>query len=95
MLAMRDEGVAVDEIASRLKRSPEFVHRVIEWTQIPRSARTSSSDLTALQRRVLALRSDGEDHETIGQRFKKGPRFIRQVEGLAHFRKGLMLLEGS
>ena len=42
--------------------------------------------------RVLALRADGESHDEIGERFRRGPKYIRQVEGLAHYTQGLELL---
>ena len=94
---MRDEGVPLEEIGKRLRKSPEFVARVIDWTQIPRSnvGGDDSPALTPLERRVLQLREEGEDHDLIGERFKKGARFIRQVEGMAHYRKGVSLLEAS
>lgn len=97
ILTMREEGVALEEIGQRLRKSPEFVARVIDWTQIPRSGSQSDDSpvLTPLERRVLQLREEGEDHETIGDRFKKSARFIRQVEGMAHFRKALKLLSAS
>ena len=92
---MREEGVSIDEIADRIRKSPEFVERVIDWTDIPRSGSQRSSYLSPLEKRVLALSADGEDHETIAKRFKKSGRFIRQVEGLAHYRKGLRLMSGA
>lgn len=94
---MRDEGVSLEEIGQRLRKSPEFVARVIDWTQIPRSGSGSgdSSRLTPLERRVLQLRFDGEDHQTIADRFKKTARFIRQVEGMAHFRKAVHILSDA
>jgi hypothetical protein len=41
---------------------------------------------------VLAMRAAGETHEEIGLRFRRSPRSIRQIEGLAHYRMGLQLL---
>ena len=35
ILAMRSRGVSVEEIAERLKRSPQHIERIIEWTEIP------------------------------------------------------------
>ncbi len=95
ILAMREEGTSIPVIAERIKKSPEFVERVIDWTEIPRSGSERGSALTPLEKRVLALAADGEDHETIARRFKKTERFIRQVEGLAHYRKGLKLITGA
>jgi hypothetical protein len=93
VLAMRDEGVPVDEIARRLRRSPGHVERIIRYTELPRSGPPARRLHRALERRVLALRDAGETYDQIGDRFRKGGRFIRQIEGLAHFTKGLRLLE--
>lgn len=92
VLDMQREGVVIEEIASRIKKSPEFVERMIGWTEIPRSGNTTDRDLTPMQRRVLDLRAAGESHEEIAARFKKGVAFIRQVEGLAHFKESQRLL---
>ena len=92
ILRMRNEGVEVAEIAARLKRSPAHVERVIAWTMIPRSGPASRRSPRPLEQRVLALRADGESHERIGKRFRRSPRFIRQVEGLAHYSRAMDLL---
>ncbi len=91
ILIMRDEGVSIEEIARRIRRSPAHVTRIIEWTQIPRSRSPVKRTPRAIEQRVLALRAGGESYEQIGQRFRRSARFIRQVEGLAHFKRGLEL----
>jgi DNA-binding CsgD family transcriptional regulator len=93
ILAMRADGLGVAEIAGRLKRSPEHVERMIAWTEIPRSGPPPRRSPRPLERRVLALRSDGESHERIAERFLRSPGFIRRVEGLAHYTKALHLLD--
>lgn len=95
ILTMREEGVSIDEIADRIRKSPDFVERVIDWTKIPRSGTSRPTGLSPLETRVLALKAAGEDHETIAARFKKSDRFIRQVEGMAHYRQGLRLMSGA
>jgi DNA-binding CsgD family transcriptional regulator len=92
VLAMRDDGVSIDEIARRIDRSPGHVERVIAWTEIPRMGPRTRTTPTAMQRAVLRLRAEGESHDEIGERFKRGPRYIRQVEGLALYTQGLELL---
>lgn len=92
VLDMQQEGVIVDEIATRIKKSPEFVERLIGWTEIPRTGNTTERYLTPMQQRVLDLRSEGASHEEIASRFKKGAAFIRQIEGLAHFKESERLL---
>jgi transcriptional regulator len=95
VLDMQQEGVGVDEIASRIKKSPQFVERMIDWTEIPRNGNTSDRHLTPMQQRVLDLRAAGETREEIASRFKKGEAYIRQVEGLAHFKESQRLLSRS
>jgi DNA-binding NarL/FixJ family response regulator len=92
VLDMHDEGVVVNEIATRINRSPEFVERLLGWTEIPRNGETSERYLTPKQRRVLDMRAAGESHEEIASKFRKTERYIRQVEGLAHFKEAQRLL---
>lgn len=95
VLTLRDEGVTIDEIGRRFARSPEHIDRIIQWSSIPRSRPPEVRFSEAIERRVLELRAAGESHEEIGRRFGRGARFIRQVEGLAHYRRGLDLLTSS
>ena len=92
VLKMQGEGVEIDEIAARIKRSPRFVERLITWTEIPRSGGRQDRRLRPLEQRVLTLRFQGETHDQIGERFNRSSRFIRQVEGLAHFKESQRLL---
>jgi hypothetical protein len=95
VLDMHSTGVGVDEIGARFNKSPEFVERVLTWTDIPRTGSTSDHVLRPVERRVLAMRSEGESHEEIATKFRKTERYIRQVEGLAHFKEGQRLLSGG
>lgn len=92
VLAMREEGVHIEEIARRFDRSPAHMERVIVWTDIPRTGPRARTSPTARQRAVLRLRADGQSHDEIARRFKRSPKYIRQVEGLAHYTQGLDLL---
>ena len=90
MLALRDEGVAVEEIARRFKKGPDHVERVLQWTQIPRDrAPQRSGGLSPIERRVLALRAENESYDEIGRRFKRSADHIRRVERYAGFRLDL------
>lgn len=95
MLDLKSEGVVIDEIAARINKTPEFVERMITWTDIPRTGASPDRYLTARQRRVLDMRAAGESHEQIADKFKRTERYIRQVEGLAHFKEGQRLLAGE
>lgn len=92
MLHLHSGGMSVDEIATRFRKTPGFVRRVIDWSAIPRSGSSQEHHLRPLERRVLAMRAAGESHDQIASRFRKSVRFIRQVEGLAHFKEGQRIL---
>jgi DNA-binding CsgD family transcriptional regulator len=92
ILRMRRDGVDIEEIAVRFRRSPQHVERIISWTEIPRSQSTSSRSFRPIERRVLALVADGESHARIAERFRKSPGFIRRVEGIAHYKMAKQLL---
>ena len=42
--------------------------------------------LRAVERRVLRWREDGADVDDIAQKFRRSPRYIRQVERLARLK---------
>ena len=88
---MRDSGLGHAEIGRRIASSPEHVARILEWVDIPRS-KTAYRAPEALERRILDMRSEGEDHASIAAKFGRSERFIRQVEGLAHYRLARELL---
>jgi DNA-binding CsgD family transcriptional regulator len=95
VLAMREAGMSDEEIGRRLKRSPEHVARIAAWATLPArqgqesdgATRSRDGVLSPRQRRVMAMRSEGLSHAEIGRRFRRSERYIRQVEGLAHFRR--------
>jgi hypothetical protein len=92
ILALRNDGMPVPEIARRFGRSPAHIERVIRWTDLPRSGNRRMRAPSAMARRVLHLRAAGESHDEIGRRFRRSGRFIRQVEGLAHYTRAIDLL---
>ena len=92
VLALHGEGESVEESARRFKRSPQHIERVLVWAQIPRSGPPPGLATRAKEQRVLAMRLNGESHDDIGERFNRSPRFIRQMEGLAHYRRAREIL---
>ena len=92
ILDMHSEGVTPAEIADRIRRSPEHVDRIIQWTSLPRSGPAIRRSPRPMETRVLALRERGETHEQIGRRFRRSPGFIQRVEGLAHYTLARQLL---
>jgi len=48
-----------------------------------RPSNTSGNDLRPLERRIARLADEGVDELEIAWRFRKSPRFVRQVQSLA------------
>ena len=94
ILAMQADGHSLEEIAGRIRKSPEHVERIIGWTEIPRSERAPKY-ARALEARVLALRAEGLDHADIADRFRRSPENIRLIEALAHYRQAIALMRGA
>jgi DNA-binding CsgD family transcriptional regulator len=82
-------GDDVGEIGRRLRRSPEFVQRVIEFIDIDRGTpeTTSHQVLRPLERRVLRLRADGVNYDDLGSRFRRSPAHVERVERLANVKQ--------
>ena len=97
VLDLHEAGMSDEEIAARFKRSPDHIGRIIEFANLPgrRGSTSERGGLRALERRVLRWRAKGLDHREIGKRFRRSPGYIRQVEGLALYKKSLSLLGGS
>ena len=90
ILRLAADGVPEEEIARRFRRSPAFIRRVIDLTEVPRRGRDTAAVagdvLRPLERRVLRWRENGAAHDEIGSRFNRSPDFISRVEDLAHFK---------
>jgi DNA-binding CsgD family transcriptional regulator len=92
VLSMAAEGVEIDEIAKRIRKTPDRVESIIAWTDIPRTRPAIRRSPTPVESRVLALLAAGESHERIGRRLHRSARYVRQVEGLAYYRQGTEIL---
>lgn len=77
-----------DEIARRFRRTPEFIDRVIELSELSnrRTPVPSSASLRPVERRVLRWREEGASHADIAPRFNRSPEFIERVEHLARYK---------
>ena len=85
-LVQRD--VPVSDIAERFRRSPEFIERVIELSELSTRTGTTSSSATLrpLERRILRWRDQGASPAEIGPRFHRSPGFVERVEHLARYK---------
>lgn len=96
ILAMRQAGLSDAEIGEKVRKSPSRVDMIADWAQHPArgsgATRPDDEVLSPIERRVLAMRAEGQSHAEIGERFRRTPRYVRQVEGLAHFRRYRELL---
>ncbi len=79
------------DIAVRFRRSPGFIRRVHEWTDLPgreMPGGTVRGALRPLERRVVRWRDQGEPYAAIASRFRRTPGFIERVERLARQKMG-------
>ena len=87
VLRLTDRGVGEAEIARRFRRSPEFVERMVGYTEFPRTASTKDADvLRPLERTILKLRANGTNHAEIGRRFHRSAGHVQRVEQLANYK---------
>ena len=84
VLRLVADGVEHDDIARRFRRRPEFVDRVIAYTQMPRSSvPPAGHTLRPVERRILKWRASGAEHADIGRRFHRSAGHIQRIEQLA------------
>ena len=88
VLKLANAGVSDVEIAWRFRRTPKNVRQVMVLSQLPREGdhRHSSESLRPIERRVLRWRDEGADFADLAARFRRGPRFLQQVEQLARYK---------
>ncbi len=94
VLQLQAEGHDAATIGRMFKRSPAHIERIARFANLPgRTGRSRRAEtLRPLERRVLHWRRQGAGHDEIAAKFRRSPRHIRQVEGLALFKKSLDLL---
>lgn len=89
-----EQGQPHDEIAQRFHRSPEFIERVLELSELhrapqppaPSPSTARSTPLRPLERRTLRWRAEGFGYAEIGELFRRGPAHVEQVERLANYK---------
>src|SRR5947209_3943330 len=75
-------GMPTDEIASRFRRNPGTIERVLEMSEFRRGTGAGSTRggvLTPLERRILKWRAHGVSHDDIGVKFRRSADFVSRV----------------
>jgi transcriptional regulator len=89
VLALRRQGLAVDDIARRFRRGDAHIERILEWASIPRGmpeGKPQARGFRPIESRVLDMRAHGLSYEEIGERFRRGAGYVRRIEDLARLR---------
>ncbi len=85
---LRDDGVSVDEIAWRFRRSPGFIRRVLQLSEVERRPGSGSPahTLRPVERVVLGSRERGVPTTEIASRLRRSPNWVSQVESFAQYK---------
>jgi DNA-binding CsgD family transcriptional regulator len=88
-----NRGIGNVEIARRFRRSPEFIERVIEMTELPGRATRSSAPradhdhrLRPVERCILGWIARGAGRDDIASRLHRSTNFVERVEDLARYK---------
>ena len=85
---LRLAGVTDDEIAWRFRRSPGFIRRVSELSEIerPTTKAAGQSVLCPVERVVRASTERGLSTNEIAARLRRSPDWVRRVQGYTEFK---------
>ncbi len=78
---LRSEGVSYDEIAWRFRRSPGFIRRVSELSEIERTGSGARRHtLRPIERVVRSSTERGLSNTEIASRLRRSPDWVRRVQ---------------
>ncbi len=79
---LRAEGVSYDEIAWRFRRSPGFIRRVSELSEIerPGAGDRERHTLRPVERVVRSSTARGLSNSEIAARLRRSPDWVRRVQ---------------
>ena len=90
MRKLADDGMAESDIAWRFRRSPAYIRRVLDMSQLRREPShpvdEPAPDLRPIERVVLRARQEGADTAEIAARLRRTPRGVAQIEKLATYK---------
>ncbi|MBT8199306.1 MAG: hypothetical protein KJO36_02195 [Acidimicrobiia bacterium] len=90
-----EDGATVVEVATSLRKRPGTIRRFAEMADYAidtgmerdRSRSTSEDGLRPIERRVMAMRTDGERLGDIAAKFRRSPQHIRRIEEYAQMKQ--------
>ncbi len=84
----RDEGVSYDEMAWRFRRSPGFIRRVSELSEMgrPGAVAVERQILRPIERVVRDSAARGLSTTEIAARLRRSPEWVRRVEGYTAYK---------
>ncbi len=90
IIRMRDEGLSVPEIATKLRKMPGTIERMIAMLEhggdSDRARPRSDDRLRPIERVVLQRRADGESYGEIGSRIRRSGAHARRIEEYARYK---------
>ena len=91
ILRLKSSGMSLPEIARRVRKRPGTVERILLMIDYKRDVEATekvSEPLTPLERVVLRLREEGENHGEIGSRLGRSGAQIRRIESYIAIKTG-------
>ncbi len=90
-----EDGATVAEVATSLRKKPGTVRRIAELADYVQesgmerdfSRSTSEDGLRPIERRVMAMRTDGERLGDIAAKFRRSPHHILRIEQFAQMKR--------
>ena len=87
MRQMVADGCSEAEIASRFRRNPDYVRRVLSMSELDgRNAEPDGQALRPIERRILRWRESGAPPSDIATRLRRSPGFVQRVEEMARYK---------
>lgn len=81
------EGVVLEEIGRRFRRSGESIEQVLTLASLPGRRAPTHRGLRPIERRLLRWVDAGSSMEELADRFRRGPGYLERVLTWAAYRQ--------